>query len=444
VTPFVLWNRARGFRSAIVVALLGVGFLSIVPPAEAATSGVKTVAASVSPANVAAGADAVFSFTLTNEAAVQSLGSANVTLPTGFVLNSIAPAAAGSIVGGIVELRNLGLAPGASVTISVDATAPCAATPPPPPSWVVVAKQANNFNGPPGNDFTLDPASSISTSVSGSCQLAFFAQPAEAVVNTSISSVPFVSGGGAVEVQVLDGNKNPIPSSTAPITLMLSPSSPNAPAGAVLSGGGATNASGGIASFTTLSINLHGVYVLSATSPGITSAPSNSFGIWDSDGGCGALQPCNASSSVKNVMNTQIQGVAGPGGFLSISLGEDRLSCNGNFNHAPSFTTFSEVNYSPPPPQPQQVTVTLTIFKSELKNYPNSGLSFWAICYGSSKVFTTSSGTPAPLVNGLYTGLLPNCTTAQGPPPCVESIGKDPANDIVETVSVPLGDPIMG
>jgi hypothetical protein len=52
---------------------------------------------------------------------------------------------------------------------------------------------------------------------------------------------------------------------------------------------------------------------------------------------------------------------------------------------------------------------------------------------------------PAPLApNGLYTGLLPSCNSVNGAAPCVESISKDPADDIIEAVKVPPGDPRMG
>ena len=423
-------RRVRGMGSAVIV-LLGATLLSAAPAALAG-SGSKLVLLQISPTSVAAGDSVSFSVTVKNEANPQSLGSANLTVPSGFAVTS---ASAGTVVNGVVELRNLALAPGSSVTVTVNANAPCAGG---ANAWAVVAKQANDFSGPPGNNFTVDTSSTgLSTTVSGNCHLAFLSMPADAVVNGTISTVPFTANGGAVQVEVLDGNNQLITNSTAPVSLSLSATSPNEGQGAVLSGGAAIDASGGIASFNTLSINVHGVYVLlaSSTTAGITSALSMPFGIWDDDASCANGQSCNASINVKNSMSTDIQGLAGGGGFLSLSLGEDSLSCGDTFNHAPSVTTVSAFGYSAAQPK----TVTLTIFKAALKSYPNSGLSFWAVCYASPNEFTTASG-PAPFGNGFFTGLLADCGPAF-PAPCVQSISKDPANDVVEVVSVPAGDP---
>jgi hypothetical protein len=101
-----------------------------------------------------------------------ALGSANLTAPSGFVVagttlppcTALSTTACATIASGgsVVQLRNLGLAPGASQTVSmtVDTPAPpstCTRTS--PCHWGVQAKQANNFNGT-GNDLNEDPATS--------------------------------------------------------------------------------------------------------------------------------------------------------------------------------------------------------------------------------------------------------------------------------------------
>jgi hypothetical protein len=116
-----------------------------------------------------AGADAsglTVTAVLTNETTTQQLGSADLTAPPGYNLTgggSVSPGTF-SVAGNVVELRNLNLAPGQSATATIDiASSPCSAS-----TWIVEAKQANNFSGLPGNDLTLDIAgSNLVTSLCG-------------------------------------------------------------------------------------------------------------------------------------------------------------------------------------------------------------------------------------------------------------------------------------
>jgi hypothetical protein len=105
------------------------------------------------------------------------LGSANLTVPAGFVVTATSlPACSGSstqacatLAGGgtQVQLRNMNVAPGASSTVGLTVD-----TPPPPSSctrsapcqWTVQAKQSNDFNGT-GNDLNEDPATSSNATV---------------------------------------------------------------------------------------------------------------------------------------------------------------------------------------------------------------------------------------------------------------------------------------
>jgi hypothetical protein len=108
--------------------------------------------------------------TFVNETAHQRLGSADLTAPSGYALSS-AKASQGSatVVGNMVELRDLGLAPGQSLTVTVQMVSTKCAT----KKWAVVAKQSNNFSGPPGNNLTLDAAhSNLNTSAcSAPCKM---------------------------------------------------------------------------------------------------------------------------------------------------------------------------------------------------------------------------------------------------------------------------------
>ena len=111
---------------------------------------------------------------LTNNANPQSLGSANITLPSDYVLVS---GSVGTKSGNTLQVRNLNLAPGASTDITINLKTPCvgAGT----ETWGLIVKQANNFSGTPGNDFvrassTAEPFNTVSGS---QCLLRFANQP---------------------------------------------------------------------------------------------------------------------------------------------------------------------------------------------------------------------------------------------------------------------------
>jgi hypothetical protein len=151
-------------RLVLTIAAAALGVAVLAAPAGAAN---KPFSMNVSPASVPTGS-ATFSVTLTNLTSPQQLGSANVTVPSALSGVSVAdPAgpATATTSGNDVQLRDASIAPGDSIVLSVTANvpSPCGAT----YTWSVVAKQANDFNGPPGNDLTLDPSkSSLTTNVS--------------------------------------------------------------------------------------------------------------------------------------------------------------------------------------------------------------------------------------------------------------------------------------
>jgi hypothetical protein len=103
--------------------------------------------------------------------AQQQLGSANLTPPQGYTLSgggSVVLSGGGngtfSVVRNVVQLRNLNLAAGQFATATIDITSsPCASL-----SWGIIAKQANDFSGLPGNDLgPLTPGSNLVTSLCG-------------------------------------------------------------------------------------------------------------------------------------------------------------------------------------------------------------------------------------------------------------------------------------
>src|SRR5712691_10598453 len=211
--------RARRFLPPLALALALLGML--VPRALADTT-TKPYAVDVTAHNVSAGSTQTFVATLTNETGTQQLGSANLTVPDGFTIVSTGtptPAGTATVVGDVVQLRGLAAPAGSTVSVSIVAIAPC---PPGIYAWSVIAKQANNFSGDPGNDLTFDAANSnLNTTLGGTCRLGFgfLTQPADAQVNTNITTQRYGPAGPPIQVEVLDADGTLITSSTAPVSL---------------------------------------------------------------------------------------------------------------------------------------------------------------------------------------------------------------------------------
>ena len=313
-----------------VMALVGAVFAGT---ATSATS-VKPYSVVITPASVAGGSSTTFTVVMTNRSANQTLGSANVSAPAGVTVTGAAPSGVATVVGNVVQLRSLAIAPGGSRTVSIQATVPCGAT---SAAWQVAAKQSNNFNGPPGNEFLLDAGtSSLGMTVVGSCHLNFFTQPADAVKGAVITTTPInTPPGGGIAVEVLDGNNQRVTSSTAAITVAIGP-------GATLSGTTTQSAVAGVALFSNLSIDLHGEYTLSATSPGLAGAGSGSFGIWDQASSCASGATCSDQREPgQDHLVTDHRERVDAGSAGGLAAGADSLTCGDTFNHAPLATVFN-------------------------------------------------------------------------------------------------------
>ena len=115
----------------------------------------------------------------------------------------------------------MALQPGQSLTVEITASVPCSYSG--GGAWTVLAKQANNFNGPPGNNVAV--VGDLVTPVTGGCGLAFGTLPAAAEVGAAITGTPFSPSGPPVTVLVVDGSGQPLPGATVPITLSLAPGS---------------------------------------------------------------------------------------------------------------------------------------------------------------------------------------------------------------------------
>lgn len=393
----------------------------------------KCFAVAVSPVNPAAGATASFAFAITNEASTQQLGSVQISAPAGFVITGASGAA--SFTSSSALFLNLSLAPTATTTLTVSAAAPCGRG---TYQWGIQAKQSNDFNGS-GTGFLLDPASaaSLSGTLRGSCSLAFTSdgQPAGTAAGAVITSA-FDSQGGPVKVEVLDGSGQLIMGSTAAVTVAIGSN----PGSGSLSGTVTVNASGGIASFTNLSIDRHGIgYTLTAMSSGITPATSADFTIWGSLQHCSAT-PCSASSSTTTTTGTVTTSSASTTQLLGFGIGGVSFTCGGTYQELSdpiSFDVFSPSGLAQPS---AHFTASLEISKSVVLASGRTGASQWQICYASTQPFIGASGTA--MIGGVTynTGLLPDCSPTQGAP-CVQARNKDNAGDVLVTF-LATGDPV--
>lgn len=140
-----------------------------------------------------------------------------------------------------------------------------------------VATFSNLTLNKPGTGYTLVASSgtlasatstSITVAAGPASQLAFTTQPTDTAAGATISP--------AVQVSVRDAGGNLVTGSTASITVALG----NNPGGGSLGGTLTVTASGGVATFSTLSLTKAGAnYTLSASATGLTGATSSAFSV---------------------------------------------------------------------------------------------------------------------------------------------------------------------
>jgi hypothetical protein len=396
---------------------------------------------------------------LKNWASPQSLGSANITVPSGYTLNSGSLSGAGTATkaGNTLQLRNLALAPGATRDVTINITAPCAAAG--AATWTVVVKQANNFSGPPGNDFVRKAGTSApSTTVSATACLLRFANQPNTTETDGLIRDGHDSTGDAITVEIYDPGTGQVVNVNAAVTVTLGFN----PAGGTLSGG-TGNAVAGVATFPNLSIDTPGPYKLKASSPAASNEPlSDQFMVSDTVAECqGAGCTFTENQGGNSYTTTPKTGTAGALWATSLNLPGLKVSCE-----------FSPYDYEADR-QPNAVwfvyddgtagslkTITIVIDKSIVQETPENGASKYRVCYSSPDPFTDRFGNQAPLDPWLtpdengdvgprtyfggdwYTGLLPDCGNKKNPPaPCVLSWSGEGAGDRVGVFVAPPGDP---
>lgn len=407
-----------------MLAVPAVGQTSCAPPSG------KCFAVAVSP-STPTGVSTSFTFTITNEAATQQLGSAQISAPAGFTITGASVASGtASFTSSSALFLNLSVAPSATTTLTLTASTPCSGG---AYQWGIEAKQSNNFNGS-GNDFQLDPASAGNLNGTLTGSLAFTSEPTNTATGATITSQ-----GGPVKVEVLNGCGQLDTSSKAEVNVAIGPNSgPGTLSGTVM-----VAASGGIASFSDLKINQPGGYTLVAASPGITSATSDSFTIFA--GSSCTSSTCTASASSPTTSGTVTTSSATAGDSIMAEM----QSVNSNFNYqCPTYSAVADVLgfavfTAQGAPDSIPLTVTIRIEKS-LVSSTHPGASSWQICYASTTQFKAVPGTDTQGVTiggtpGYFTGLLPDCSSKQGAP-CVQSRNKNNAGDVLVTF-LASGDP---
>jgi hypothetical protein len=386
----------------------------------------------ISPATVPGNSHQSFTATITNKSSQQTLGSANLTVPTGFTnLSASVDVGTAAVSGSVVQLRNIAVAPGGGTrAVTVGANVPCRSN----LAWTVAAKQSNDFNGT-GNDFDLAAGSSLTTTVNGDCvaTLKFVGQPANARTNEKITTSPYNTLGGPVTVEADGPTGSPLAGASVAVALAAGGGS------GTLSGTTPRTTNGqGLASFDDLKINANGSYQLVASSQGVSSATSNAFRIDDAGTVCDENNPCTATVSSPGANPTaalQVVAASNPtrndAGVLVINV-QPKLTCAGYVGLADA--SFA-VDFLPNTGSLGRTkVVTATISKDVMGADPQNGAAHLEMCFGAPFPFPVKPGTP-PLQNTPepFVGLLPDC----GQPPCVSGRNKTQSGQGVITVNAP-------
>ena len=197
---------------AVVLVLTTTMVAGAALPLSGATSK-KLYTADVGPHNVNTSSTVVFTVTVTNKASSQSLGSCNLTAPSGFTLLSTTQPQQGSatIAGNVLQLRSLNDAMNAPRTVSLTASTPAAAG---TYTWAIDCRQANDYKPDQlSNQFTLDTANSnLKTTVSTPLP------SADVAVTSNTDSPDPVVGANTVEYTIVVHNNGPATSGSLTLT----------------------------------------------------------------------------------------------------------------------------------------------------------------------------------------------------------------------------------
>jgi hypothetical protein len=489
-------SRALLARASVLTTaafLLG----AMLSPATATQPSSKTYTDSASPSGtdspVSVGETVAATFSIANTNTQQTLGSANITAPAGVTINpdpttiaiyacftslpkptsppppcssttdvNFAGTASVDFTNTIIQLRNLNLAEPTSsangtvyevVTVTFNMTVGCNAT---SGQWSTLnaVKQSNNWNGPPGNNYTnagTDPSLVVS---GGSCHLAFWTQPASTVKGTGITTTSFDTSnpqvGSPIEVLAYGGDPStpaswvPMPGVSVSIAYLNADLLTAKPVALATT----TTGSDGIASFSGLTITTSGDYVLVASSPVIPppTGPDPSISGYDSS----ANPPVNRSFAITDTYCSLASSSCGTT-QLSYSNTITTITTSGTSGYVAAGITANYAGgcqgysaYSGAIVTAIVTTGTQSFVTLDLEKVLSGkiGVSSFEVCFESDASFAGLYGTvPA------YTfGVLADCTNPNtyDNAPCVVSRNRSTVakSDVLITVALPLnGDP---
>ena len=459
-----LGRSASRARTAVFLVMAVLVWTSLATVASAAAD--KNFTATVSPEPLAAGASygvgtrGFITLTIRNTSNRAQLGSANVTLPAGLTATAATSvpgtAALDPTIPNTIDLRNLNLQPSASAVVSVSAQVECAANHA-SYTWSFVAKQANDFNGTPGNN--LVHTGSTASTIDGQCGLSFSKQPMSEEKNVTITNKIYDVGvpqsGDPVTVSILDRDGNAVPWWNGMITLAMGANPSNTTLGGSPLSKSTTTGSATFAPQIGVSATN---YTLSATAVGTAGSPSagtsagaifsSAFTIVDDATICQTkTSSCMVTASGPthgNVVSTQATVTAGAnngtqGGandlvILQVADPATNFSC-GTYAATTDMIAFNATLPDGVTPVLRVKTTQLTLFAP----FVTRSASQYDVCYRSSGLPFTPKGGGSQVT----TGLLPNCAAKNSVAPCVLSRASDKAKDVIITVLSPAGDPGM-
>jgi hypothetical protein len=305
------------------------------PAALATTS--KAVG-TLTPTSAPAGATVGYSFTLAPKSG--TIGSFALTAPAGWNITALTSAPSKVKVWGSTQLKGSGLSITKSkpLAISFAAQAPCSAA---YSAWGLLAKSGSLFTG---TTFVIDPASSLSTPLTGSCSAAFVGGrgPTDAALNggstsENVSSAAFTPDAGPLQALVKDALGVPRGGIGLTLVLQCSPPVPCGPGGATLSGPVSALSDGaGLASFpgsslAPISIDRTGLgFRLLPTGSGVTGTPSDPFGVYQEGLQC-PTDSCSVNGNSPGGTVAAKVSADTPSGSLSVLVADDLdLDCSGS------------------------------------------------------------------------------------------------------------------
>ncbi len=394
----VRWGYGRGAALAALFALVAVA-AGLGLQSSSAGANVKPVTFTFDPSSIPVAATTHVKLTITNGSANQSLGSANVTAAKGpgssgslQLSNAHYHPSQGTFAGSsptLLKLRNLNLLPNTSMTVDMDTTAPCSGG---DYTWSIQAKQSNDFNGPPGNDFLVNGGTHPVTTVTGSCTLDWGTQPASAVKTETITGTAYVQTGPSVTVRAVDHpGGNTITTVNGLQVSLGNAATTGCPAATSFSGTTATM-SGGVATFAGLTnadaaFDCHLVGSADGYEP---TPPSGSFNISIAKATCSGPVGCSLPG-ISLDSDTQVDSSTSDGSFRFLAIGPAEIPSSvrdpgaGCANFRPiGGAVFDETDGGGSGTKTFRYYVDKSILPKQFQS--SSGQQFLPICAGGARV----------------------------------------------------------